>query len=62
MCFFVKYPLGEQQPSVKGKRTQAPTGVRVSMAERRRCLDVRTVDGGSSAKADLTLGAVLLSL
>ena len=47
---------------MKGKRTQAPTGVRVSMAERRRCLDVRTVDGGSSAKADLTLGAVLLSL
>ena len=28
MCFFVKYPLGEQQPSMKEKRTQAPTGVR----------------------------------
>ena len=47
---------------MKEKRTWALTGVRVSMAERRRCLDVRTVDGGSSAKADLTLGAALLSL
>ena len=47
---------------MKEKRTRAPTGVRVSMAKRRRFIDVRTVDSGSSAKADLTLGAALLSL